>query len=144
MANFLIRNRHLEWEGCNLVRTTNDVVLRWILELGERRTNVDFDLLGSAFAYAEVVSSAHVLANVLGEVIAGNLNALIAHDAAKRNHCNLRAAAAYVDNHVAFWSFNVESNAKCSSHRLINHVYVATASVVRRVAYSAYFNFRST
>ena len=79
--------------------------------------------------------AAHVLLDVGSEVVAGNLDGVIGHDATQRDNGYLGGAATYVDNHVAFGSLNVDAYAECSSHRLEDKIDVATVGVFGRVAH---------
>ena len=89
------------------------------------------DLLGRAHAHLHVVGPAHVVLDVLGEVVAGDGYALVGADAAQRDYGNLGGAAAYVHNHVAFGGKNVDSYTQSGSHRLVYHIDVAAAGVLR-------------
>ena len=83
MGNLLIADRHFHGEGCHLVRTVDDEVLRRILKLGEGGTHVDLDHLGCALAHLYVVDAAHVLHDIVGEVVACHLDALVGDDASE-------------------------------------------------------------
>ena len=90
------------------------------------------------------MSAAHVFANIFSKVVAGNLDALVANDTTKRDNCDFRATATYIYNHVAFRSLYVETDTKGCSHWLVDHIYVATASVLRRVANGTNLYFSRT
>ena len=106
------------------------IVVGRCLELSERRTHVHLDLLGRAHAYYHIVGAAHVVLDILGEVIAGNLYALVADDAAQRYHGDFGGAAAYIHYHIAFGRLYVETDTQGSRHRLINHIHIAAISVL--------------
>ena len=85
MAYFLIRYRNFHGEGSHHVGTVHNKIGWWILQIGQGRANIHFDTLGGAFADSYVVYAAHVLLDVVGEVVACYLDALVAHDTTKRN-----------------------------------------------------------
>ncbi len=85
--------------------------------------------------------TAHVVLDVIGEVVASNLDALVADDSAKGDDGNFSCAAAYVHNHVAFRRKHIKTNTECSSHRLKNHIYVPATGMLGGVTDSPDFNF---
>lgn len=103
-------------------------------------SNVDFYQLGHALANLHAVRAAHVLLDVLGKHVACHTDALVGDDAAKRDYRNLSCTAAYVDNHIAFRCLDVETDTEGCCHRLVNHINVAAAGMLARVADCTDFN----
>ena len=52
----------------------------------------------------------HVLDNVIRQVIAGDFDGFVAHDAAQRDNCDFGCSAADIDNHATFRCFYVDSD----------------------------------
>lgn len=98
MGDFLIADRYFHGESSHLVGPVDDEVFRGIFKLGECRADMDFDLLGCTFANLNVMDTAHVFHNVVCEVVACNLNALVGHDASKRDYGNLGSTTTYVQS----------------------------------------------
>ena len=84
--------------------------------------------------------AAHVLLDVSGEVVTGNTDGVVAHDATKRYYGNLGRATTYVNNHVALGSLYVNAYTDGGSHRLEYQVYVPTVGMLGRVADSPQLN----
>lgn len=141
MADFLIADGDFEGERCHQVGPVDDVVLRGILKLGEGGADVHLDLLCGTDADLEVVGAAHVVEDVLGEVVAGNLDALVGDDASEGYYGDFGGAAAYVDNHVAFGGLDVKADAEGGGHGLVNHVDVASVGMFGGVADGTDFHF---
>ena len=120
----------------------HDVVLGLLVaEVGERGANVNLDALCHAFADAHVVLAAHIFLNVGGEVVAGHLDGVVRHDAAERNHGNLRRAAADVNHHVALRRIHVEADTDGSRHGFVKEEHVAAAGMLGRVAHGTQLYF---
>ena len=130
MADFLIAYRDFERQRGHKVRTMDYIVLRRVLKLGKSRTDVDLNLFGRAYADFHVVGAAHVVQNVVGKVVAGNLYAFVADDASQRDNGDLGCSAAYIYDHVSFWGFYVKPYAESCRHGFIEHVDVAAVGVL--------------
>ena len=141
MRHVLIGYGQLHRQRSHTVGTVYDVVFGSVFQFVERRADVDFYQLRRAFAQLDVVLPSHIFANILVELVAGNTYRLVGNDAAERYDGNLGRAAAYIDHHVAFGGFDVDAYAYGGSHRLVNHIDVATADVLGRVAHGAYLHF---
>ncbi len=80
---------------------------------------------------------AHVILNVGGEDVARHVDRLRADDAAQRDAGDLRRTAADIDHHVALGSLDVQTGTQSGRHRLVDHVDLAAAGVLGRVAHGA-------
>ena len=144
MCYLLITHGHRHRKRGNLVRSHYDIVFRRVFQIGQRGTHIDFDTLRRRLVYLEVVHTAHVLDDVLVEVIACHLDGLVRHDAAQRDNRNLRRAAAYVHNHTSLGALHINTDTYCCRHRLIQHIHIASAGMLRTVAHGAYLHLRAT
>src|SRR5690606_21936585 len=108
-----------------------------IFQLSKHRPYVDLDLLSGTITHLDVVLTTHVILDIFSEVITGYLDQLVASYATQRDHDHLGSPSAYVTYHVTFGSLHIEANTKCSRHRFKDHVYIASAGRVCRVAHSA-------
>lgn len=120
------------------------VIFGGIVELGQSRTDVDFDHLGRTLAHLHIVLATHVLLNIARQVVAGYPYRIVRHDTAQRNHGDFGRTATYIYNHVALGSQHVETDTDGGSHRLVNHVDVAAAGMLRRVAHGTNLDFGTT
>ena len=135
MAHLLIGHGDLEGQRVHLVGAVDDEVLRGIgTQVGQGRADVDLDGFGSALTHANVVGTAHVLLDVLGEVITSGADALVAHDTTQRDHSDLGRTTTDVNNHVALGGQHVETDTQSGCHGLVNHVNVTSASMLTGVA----------
>ncbi len=73
----------------------------------------------------------HVILDIGSEVVAGKTDTLVTYDTTERDYGNLSATTAYIDNHVTLRRLDIKTDTESSSHRLINHVYVASAGMLR-------------
>ena len=111
-----------------------------LLKLGEGRSDMNLDHLGCALAYLYIVYTAHVLHDVVGEVVAGHLDTLVGHDAAKRDHSNLSGTTAYVNDHVALRREHVDTDTESGGHGFVDHVDVTASGMLGRVTHGADLN----
>ena len=88
--------------------------------------------------------AAHVFANVGRKVVACHFNGVVRDDTSHGNHGDLRGSAADVHNHVAFGGVDVETNADCGGHGLVNEIDIAAAGVFCAVAHGTELNFGRT
>jgi hypothetical protein len=90
-----------------------------------------FDLFGGALAHIHAMYLLHVVHDILCQVIAGYIDTFVADDAAERDHGDLGCAATYVDNHVTFGGLYVKPDAESGSHRLVDHIDIASVGLFR-------------
>ena len=113
-------------------------------KLSKCAADLDLDALGHAFRDGNVVLAAHVFANVGCKVVACHFNGVVRDDTSHGNHGDLRGSAADVHNHVAFGGVDIETNADCGSHGLVNEIDIAAAGVFCAVAHGTELNFGRT
>ena len=87
---------------------------------------------------------AEVVLDVGGEHVAGRAYAVLDHEAAEGDHCDLGGAAAYVHDHVALGSLHVEAYSQGGRHGLEDEVDVAAAGVLGGVAHGPDLHFRGS
>ena len=73
---------------------------------------------------------AHVLHDVVGELVASYTYRLLRGDTTERDDSYLGRTTTYVDYHVALRSKDIYADTDSGSHRLVEHVDVTTASVL--------------
>ena len=112
-------------------------IFRRIFEFSEGGAYMNLYLFGGALSDFHVMDAAHVVHDVVGKVVAGHLYTFVRDDASERNHGNLRSTSAYIHNHIALRREHVDTDTEGGSHRLINHVDVASAGMFARVAHGA-------
>ena len=123
----------------------DNVVLRcFVAQLSEGRAYVNLDALGHALGHLDVVLACHIVLYVGCQLVAGNADGVVAHDAAEGDDGNLGGTAADVDNHVALRSLYVDADTYGSSHRLEDEVHVTSVGVLGRVAYGTQLHLRRT
>lgn len=105
---------------------------------------MDLDTFCHALGNLYVVLATHVLLDIGRKVVTSNTDGVVAHNAAERDHSDLGRATAYVNNHVAFRCFHVDTNADSGCHWLEDQVDIASVGMLSRVADSTKLHFCGT
>ena len=105
---------------------------------------MNLDTLCHTLTNLYVVLTAHVLLNVGCKVVACHADRVVRNNSAKRYYGNLGRAAAYINNHVALWSLNVETDTDGCRHWLEYQINVASAGMFGRIAHGTKFNLGRT
>ncbi len=85
--------------------------------------------------------AAHVLFDVLRELITRYADVLVAYDTAQRDHRDLRGPPADIDDHVAHGLFHIDPDADRRGHGFVDQVDLLRARVLRTVPHGALLHF---
>ena len=132
------------WQGGEHTWTRNHEILRLILQLRYRSTNLTLYLLGSTLTDADAVLLTHIVHDVGRKYITRNIYRLRAYDTAQRDTGYLGGTATYVDNHITLGSLYIYTCTESSSHRLVNHRHLTTSGMLGRVTHGANFDICRT
>ena len=145
VSHFLITYRYFHRKGSNTVRTVNDIIFRSVFtQFGQGRTYINFDTFRHTLADLHIMLTAHIFLNIRSQVITGNTDRVVGNDTSQRDNGNLRRATTYINNHVSFRSFHVNTDTDSCSHRFENQIDITSAGMLGRVANSTEFNFRTS
>ena len=103
---------------------------------------MDLDTLSHALRNLHVVLTAHILLDVGCQIVTSDTDGVIAHNTAQRDDGDLGGATADINNHVALWGLDVDTNANGCCHRLKNEVNITTIGMLGRVANSTKLHLR--
>src|SRR5690606_36026525 len=84
---------------------------------------------------------AHVLLDVLRELVTGHPDVLVAHDAAQCDHRDLAGAATDVDDHVAHGLLHIDADADGGGHGFVDQIHLLGAGVLTAVLHGALLHF---
>ena len=121
VGNLLVVDGDFLGQSGEEVATQGGIVLRGFVEFAYGGADFDFHLLGSALTNDHVVLFAHILNDVLVELVAGNTDGVVADDAAEGDDGDFCGAASDVDNHVAFGFEDVDADTYGCSHGFMDH-----------------------
>ena len=79
--------------------------------------------------------------NIAIEGIAGNTDRLVANNTCQRYHGNTRGTATYIDDHVTYRLFHVNTDTYSSRHWLMNKINFFRTGVFRGIPDRALFDF---
>ena len=103
------------------------------------RADFDFDILSGSFADEKIIFFLDIVDDCFIEVIARNLCRVCGNYFAERNNSNLRSAAADINNHTAFGSFQVSACADCCGKRFFHQASLTGACGCYHIEYGAAF-----
>ena len=104
-------------------------------------TDLDLDLLGGTLTDEQVVLALDKGDDGLIEHVTGHAHTAGGHDAAQRDHGDLRRAAADVHDHAAGGLADGQARADGSSHRLLNDGDLTGTGLEGRLTHSAALHF---
>ncbi len=102
----------------------------------------NLDRFRRAFADQQVVLALQVLHDGVVHLVAGHAHRTRIHDAGKRNHRDVRGAAADIDHHVARRLGDRQAGADRRHHGLLHQVHFARLGAIGRIDDGALFHLR--
>ena len=143
IGHFAVRDRQHRRQRSEDIRPGHFEIFRLFVQFRQRRTYGDLDIFGRPFADTHVMLLANVGLDIFGKNVAGHVDAFAADDTAQRNTGDLGRTASDIDHHVALGSFDVQPGAQRRSHRFVNHIDLAAAGMLGRVAHRANLDVRA-
>ena len=140
MSYLLVRNGDFHRQRRHTIRTMYDIIFGRIIQFGQSRTHIDFDQFGRTFSHFHIMLTPHILLYVVRQIVTGYPYRIVRHDTTQRNNGNFGRTTTDIHNHISLGSLNVKSYTYRGSHRLINHIYISSSGMLRRVAHRTNFN----
>ena len=83
----------------------------------------------------------HIPYNRFIKIIARNLNGSAYHRTTQWNHCNICGTASDIHNHIATWSWNINSSTNRRCNRFFYNHNLSGSSLISRIFYRLFFHF---
>ena len=144
MSNIKVRDRNFLRCRCHHICTCY-LVRRWcFINFRVSRTYIYLNLLSCSLTNLDLMSIAHIIHDILCELITSSTNTFICNNTTKRDNSDFCRTTTYINNHMTFWGKHIYTYSDSCCHRLVNHIHVSTAGMFARVSHGTDFNLSAT
>ena len=120
MGNFSIIHLYFLWDTCKHIPAVNRIIVRRVINIHHCSTHFHFYPFRSSFSNIDIVLLAHILFNIVVEVITCNTDRFIIYNSTEGNNSNFTSTSTNVNNHISCGLHHVNTNSDSCSHRLMD------------------------
>ena len=145
MRHLLITHRNFHGKSSDTVRPAYNVIFGSIIsQISQGSAYMYLDTFGHTFTHLHIVLTAHIFLNIGCQIISGNTDRIVRHNTSQWNNRNFGRTTTYIDNHISFGCFHINTDTDSSSHRFKNQINIPSSRMLSTVTYRTKLYFSAT